>query len=151
LTKYARDGPPQSGNFPGDFADAFERLTKFFDRRDIERMGMRVECEGMQVRLKAPRIGDVVTVVNAEVYFYLPKGLTHRTQAVLVGRAPGRYIVEALGRTWNIAMQCVEHEKELMLNGRWLDQWDRRVRRARAHIDRIHTLEKMKSARRRQA
>ena len=110
-------------------------------------MGMRVECEGMQVRLKAPRIGDVVTVRDCEVYFHLPVGLPDRSRAVLVGRAPGRYIVEACGRTWNIAMQCVEHERELMLNGRWLDQWDRRVRRAQAYIDRVHALEKRKAAR----
>lgn len=74
-------------------------------------MGMRIDTGGMQVRLKAPKVGDVA-VVNNEVYFYLPEGLPHRTQAVLVGHAPGRYIVRALGRDWNIAMQCVEHEQE---------------------------------------
>jgi hypothetical protein len=112
-------------------------------------MGRAIEAEGMQVRLKAPKFGDVVTVRDCEVYFHLPEGLPDRSQAVLVGREPGRYIVEAFGRTWDIAMQCVEHERELMLNGRWLDQWDRRVRRAQAYLDRMHALEKMKAARRR--
>jgi hypothetical protein len=112
-------------------------------------MGMRIDTGGMQVRLKAPKIGDVVTVRNTEVYFYLPEGLPHRTQAVLVGHAPGRYIVRALRRDWNIAMQCVEHEEEWFYAGQWLDKWDRRVRRAQALIDRLHALEKFKAGRRR--
>jgi hypothetical protein len=117
----------------------------------IGRMGMRIDTHGMQVRLKAPKIGEVVTVRDTEVYFHLPEGLPHRSEAVVVGREPGRYIVSALGREWNIPMQCVEHEEEWLYDGRWLDKWDRRVRRAQALIDRMHALEKMKSARRRRA
>jgi hypothetical protein len=109
---------------------------------------MQVDTQGMQVRLKAPRIGDVVMVRDCEVYFHLPDGLPDRSQAVLVGREPGRYIVEAFGRTWNIATQCVEHDEEWFYEGRWLDKWDRRVRRAQALIDRVHALEKLKAARR---
>jgi hypothetical protein len=110
---------------------------------------MRIDTHGMQVRLKAPKMGDVVTVRSAKIYFYLPEGLPEFTRAVLVGHDSGRYIIEALGRKWNIAMQCVEHDEEWLYDGRWLDKWDRRVRRAQALIDRLHTLEKIKSARRR--
>jgi hypothetical protein len=79
--------------------------------------------------------GDVVTVKNCEMHFYLPD----RSEAVLVGRESGRYIFHALGRDWNIAMQCIEHEEEMPLGGRWLGKWDRRVRRAKAMIDRLDT------------
>lgn len=111
-------------------------------------MGKVVACEGMQVRLKTPKSGDVVTVRDTEVYFYLPEGLPHRTQAVFLRMEPGRYIVHALGREWNIPMQCVEHEEERCLNGVWLDNWDRRVRRAQAYIDRMHALEATRAKRR---
>jgi len=60
--------------------------------------------------------------------------------AVLVGRDSGRYIVHALGRDWNIATQCVEHEEEMLLGGRWLDKWDRRVRRVKAMVARTDAL-----------
>ena len=33
----------------------------------------------------------------------------------------------------------------MLLSGQWLDQWDRRVRRAQAVIDRLHALEKTKA------
>jgi hypothetical protein len=101
----------------------------------------------MMVRLKAPRIGDVVRVKNCEIYFYLPEGLPDHSEAVLVGRAPGRYIVEAFGQMWNIPMQCVEHDEECLLDGRWWDKWDRRIRRVKALADRMDALEKMKAAR----
>ena len=101
-------------------------------------MGMRVDCQGMQVRLKAPKPGDVVTVKNCQIYFYLADGLPDRTQAVFLRQEPGRYIVSALGREWNIPMQCIEHEEERLLGGQWLDKWDRRVRRAQAMVDRMH-------------
>lgn len=110
---------------------------------------MRVDTQGMQVRLKPPKVGDVVTLKNCEIYFYLPDGLPDRTQAVYVRHVPGRYIVEALGREWSIPMQCLEHEEERFYDGRWLNKWDRRVRRAQALIDRKHALERMKAARRR--
>lgn len=110
-------------------------------------MGKGVVLERMQMRLKPPRIGDVVLVKNSEVYFYLPEGLPDRSNAVLVGREPGRYIVEAFGRKWNIPMQCVEHEVEMFLGGRWLDKWDRRVRRVQALLDRAHALERRKKLR----
>jgi hypothetical protein len=84
-------------------------------------MGKGVVVERMMVRLKAPKIGDVVRVKNCEIYFYFPEGLLDRSEAVLVGREPGRYIVEAFGRTWNIPMQCVEHDEECFLDGHWLD------------------------------
>ena len=108
-------------------------------------MGRRIETDGMQVRLKAPKPGDVVTVRDTEVYFYLPEGLPDRTQAEFVRQESGRYIVRALGREWNIPMQCIEHEEERFYEGRWLDKWDRRVRRAQALIDRMHALERIKS------
>ena len=111
-------------------------------------MGMRIVTDGMQVRLKAPKVGDVVTVRSCTIYFYLPDGLPERTEAVMVGREPGRYIVSALGREWNIPMQCVEHEEERFYDGQWLNKWDRRVRRAQAYIDWKHAVEKMKVDRR---
>src|SRR5207302_943885 len=94
----------------------------------------------MMVRLKAPKIGEVVRVKNCEIYFYLPEGLPDRTDAVLVGREPGRYIVSGLGREWNIPMQCIEHDEEMLLSGRWLDRWDRRVRRVKAMVARMDAL-----------
>lgn len=117
----------------------------------IAGMGKGVVVERMQVRLKMPKPGDVVRVRNCEIYFYLPEGLPDRTDAVLVGREPGRYVVSALGREWNIPMQCVEHDEEMLLGGRWLDKWDRRVRRVKAMVNRMDSVEKMKSARRRVA
>jgi hypothetical protein len=86
----------------------------------------------MQVRLKAPRIGDVVIVKDCEMHFHLPAGLPDRTSAVLMGRDSGSYIVHAFGRNWNIPLQCVEHDEERCLNGVWLDRWDRRVRKVEA-------------------
>src|SRR2546423_1468139 len=100
-------------------------------------MGRAVQLERMMVRLKSPKVGDVVRVKNCEMHFYLLDGLPDRSEAVLVGRESGRYIVHALGRDWNIAMQCVIHEEELLLKGRWLDQWDRRVPRVKAMIKRL--------------
>ena len=61
-------------------------------------MGMRIDTHGMLVRLKPPKVGDVITVKNCEMHFYLPNGLPDRTQAVLVGHESGVYIVSALGR-----------------------------------------------------
>ena len=49
-------------------------------------MGKGAVVERMMVRLKAPKIGDVVRVKNCEIYFYLPQGLPEYTDAVLVGR-----------------------------------------------------------------
>lgn len=108
-----------------------------------------VKVERMMVRWKAPRIGDDVVVRSSEIYFQLPHGLPEFTRAVLVGREPGRYIVEALGRIWNIPFQCLEHEEECLLHGRWIDKGDRRVRRVKAMLDRIQTQEQLKAARRR--
>jgi hypothetical protein len=56
--------------------------------------------------LKAPKLGDVVRVKDCEIYFYLPEGLPDRTDAVLIGRESGRYIVRALGRDWKLASQA---------------------------------------------
>jgi hypothetical protein len=100
-------------------------------------MGRMIEVDGMQVRLKAPKVGDVVRVKDGEMYFRLPAGLPDGSEAVLVGQDSGRYIVRAFGQDWNIAIQCLVHEEELLLGGRWLDRWDRRVRRAQAAIDRL--------------
>lgn len=127
------------------------RVDGIFLRACHRGMGMRIVTDGMQVRLKAPKVGDVVTVRSCTIYFYLPEGLPECTQAVLVGRESGRYIVSALGREWNIPMQCLEHEEERFYDGQWLDKWDRRVRRAQAHIDRLHAMEKMKAERRHNA
>lgn len=120
----------------------------------------------MMVRLKAPRVGDVVTVTNCEMHFYLPAGLPDRTEAVLVGREPGRYIVLALGREWNIPMQCVVHVEEECMDGsgfgdlirqrfpriavhmkekRWLDRWDRRVRKAEEMLERMQVADARRS------
>jgi hypothetical protein len=35
-------------------------------------------------------------------------------------------------RQWNLAMQCVDNGAEYFCNGQWLDQYDRRVRKALA-------------------
>lgn len=91
----------------------------------------------MMVRLKAPKIGDVVRVKDTEMHFYLPEGLPDGAEAVLVGRESGRYIVQAFGREWNVAMQCLVHEEEKCLDGVWLDAWDRRVQKAEARLRRI--------------
>src|SRR3954471_15992333 len=108
-------------------------------RRECHRdMGRAVKVERLMVRLKPPKIGDVVTVKNCEMHFNLPDGLPDRSEAILVGRESGRYIVYALGRDWNIAMQCIEHREEMLLGGRWLDRWDRRVRRVQAMIGRLN-------------
>src|SRR2546423_5573619 len=104
-------------------------------------MGRAVKVERMMVRLKSPKVGDIVRVKNCEMHFYLPDRLPDRSDAVLIGRESGRYIVHALGQDWNIAMQCIEHEEEMLLGGRWLDKWDRRVRRTRALLDRIDEME----------
>ena len=111
-------------------------------------MGMRIVTDGMQVRWKLPKPGDVVTVRSGTMYFYLPEGLPEWTEAVYVRHEPGRFIVSALGREWNIPMQCLEHEEERLYDGQWLNKWDRRVRRAQAMIDRMRALEKLKSERR---
>jgi hypothetical protein len=81
--------------------------------------------------------GDLVRVRDCEIYFHLPEGLPDKTDAVYVGHESGRYIVRALGRDWNIPMQCLEHQEEMLLGGRWLDSWDRRVRRTQEMIDRL--------------
>jgi hypothetical protein len=109
----------------------------FAGRRVIGAMGKGVFVERMMVRLQSPKIGDVVRVRSCEIYFYLPEGLPEWTDAVLVGRESGRYIVSALGRDWTIAMQCVEHDEEMLLGGRWLDRMDRRVRRVQAMVRRM--------------
>jgi hypothetical protein len=100
-------------------------------------VGKGVVVEPMMMRLKAPKVGDVVRVKNCEIYFYLPEGLPDRSEAVLVGREPGRYVVSALGREWNIPMQYLEHDEECLLEGRWLDKSDRRVRRVQAMVRRM--------------
>lgn len=84
----------------------------------------------MQVRLRPCKVGDVVTVRNTEIYFYLPPELPDRTTAVVVGRDSGRIIVEALGKQWDVPMQCVDNGQELWVNGVWLDQHDRRAQKA---------------------
>ena len=86
----------------------------------------------MQLRWKRPLIGDVVTVRDCEMYFHLPDGLRDGTRAILVGDDSGRYIVQALGRDWNIPMQCLKHEEEFNLNGLWLPRDDRRLQKAMA-------------------
>ena len=110
-------------------------------------MGKAVPFERMQMRWKSPRIGDRVRVKDCEMHFYLPDGLPDRTDAVLVGRESGRYIIEAFGRTWNIAMQCVDHQEEFLLQGRWLDKSDRRVCRVRAMVRRVDAQRELKAKR----
>jgi hypothetical protein len=148
-------------DFPRDFADGLSLLTAFrvgrvigfpspprvwgpsetfADAKSGDEMGKGLVVERMMVRLKPPKIGEVVRMKNCEMYFYLPEGLPEYSDAVLVGRESGRYIVEAFGRTWNIAMQCVEHDEECLLQGRWLDQFDRRVRRVKAMVQRVDAL-----------
>ena len=63
---------------------------------------------------------------------YLPDELPDHTQAVVVGRDSGRIIVEAFGRQWDLPMQCVHNGAEYFLNDCWLDQDDRRVKKALA-------------------
>lgn len=112
-------------------------LTAAAGGGEIGGMGRAVKVERMMVRLKRPQIGDVVRVRDCEIYFHLPEGLPDKTDAVYVGHESGRYIVRALGRDWNIPMQCIEHDEEMLLGGRWLDKWDRRVRRVKMLIDRL--------------
>jgi hypothetical protein len=83
----------------------------------------------MQVRLRPCNFGDRVTVKNCEIYFYLPDGLPDHSEAVVVGHQSGRVIVEALGKQWNLPMQCVDNGADYFCNGQWLDQHDRRVRK----------------------
>jgi hypothetical protein len=95
-------------------------LTAAGDGRVIGGLGKGLVVERMMVRLMSPKIGDVVRVRSCELCFYLPNGLPEYTDTLLVGRVPGRYIAHAVGRDWNIATQCVEHEEEMLLGGRWL-------------------------------
>src|SRR5262245_43105401 len=85
----------------------------------------------MQVRLRRVAIGETVTVKDSEMHFHLPEGLPDGAEAVCVGRESGRYIVQALGREWNIAMQSVRHVEEVLVNGVWLERYDRRAMKAR--------------------
>src|SRR5678815_3178073 len=83
----------------------------------------------MHVRLKWPKIGELVRMRNADMYFRLPVGLQDGDEGILKAYESGRYIVSARGRDWNIAFQCVVHQEERFLHGQWLDRWDPRVRR----------------------
>jgi hypothetical protein len=83
----------------------------------------------MQMRWRRPLIGDRVTVQDCEMYFYLPDGLPHGSRAILVGYDSGRYIVRALGRDWNIPMQCLVHNEEFEIGGRWLPATDYQARK----------------------
>jgi hypothetical protein len=83
----------------------------------------------VQVRLRPCKFGDVVTVKNCKMHFYLPDGLPDRSKAVVVGHTGGRIIVEAFGRTWNVAMQCVDNGADYFCNDQWLDQHDRRCKK----------------------
>ena len=92
----------------------------------------------MPVRWKEPKPGERVRVKNCEIYFYLTPGLPDQTDCTLIRRETGCYIVEALGRQWEIPLQCLVHEEERQLNGVWLDARDRRVQKSQAMIDRLH-------------
>lgn len=85
-----------------------------------------------------------MTVKNCEIYFYLPDELPDRSQAVVVGRDSGRIIVEAFGRQWNLAMQCVDNGEEYFCHGEWLDKNDRRVRKALAKETRERALQELR-------
>lgn len=84
----------------------------------------------VQMRLRQPKPGDVVTVRSCSIYFYLPPGLPEFASAKIVGHESGRYIVEYAGEQWNIPMQCVDAGADVFLNGAWLDRNDRRVQKA---------------------
>lgn len=92
----------------------------------------------MQVRLRPCKVGDVVTVKNCD-----PE-LPDRTEAVVVGHDSGRVIVEAFGKQWNVAMQCVDNGQELWVNGVWLDQHDRRAQKALAMERRAQMLQELR-------
>lgn len=90
----------------------------------------------MEVRLRPCKIGDIVTVRNTEIYFYLPDGLPDGTLAVVVGKDSGRVIVEALERRWDLPMQCVDNGRDFFVQGQWLDSQDRRAQKALARESR---------------
>jgi hypothetical protein len=86
-------------------------LTEFGGGSVIGGMGREIKVDSMQMRLKAPAFGEVETVRNCGSHFRLPPGLPEFAGAVLLGHESGRYIVHAFGRDWNIALQCVKHER----------------------------------------
>ena len=81
----------------------------------------------MPVRLIAPKPGEQRHVETATP-FELPAGLHSGSTVTVMGFTPGRYHVrDEAGVEFNIAMQCVQCEREHFWRERWLPESDPRI------------------------
>jgi hypothetical protein len=107
-------------------------LTRFARGREVG--GVRVSQGILPVRLKAFGPGSEVRLKDC-VSYPLPRPFEEGELVKVVSRDTGSVVIERDGLQYWVPLTNIDPGCDLWLNGVWLDQWDRRVRKAQARID----------------
>jgi hypothetical protein len=107
-------------------------LTRF--ARGSEVGGVRVIQGILPVRLKDFGPGSEVRLKDC-VSYPLPRPFEVGELVKVVSRDTGVVVVERDGLQYRVPLTNVDPGSDRWLNGVWLDEWDRRVRKAQARID----------------
>jgi hypothetical protein len=140
LTIKGGNDPPQRASFPRDFAECFSLLTSFAGGRVIGGM-QRI----IPVRLKKFGPGSEVRLHNC-VSYPLPVGFEEGEIVTVVARETGAVTIERDGAHYSLPLTNIDPGCDRCLNGVWLDNWDRRVRKAEARLEMMRVKKELQKA-----